>query len=118
MARRSSAGRLTERDSVWLAHLKKVQSQGVTIKAYAKEQGLSFHALYQAKKRLRALGAWPVQEKAAALSFARVAVRDDAAVPGVGACRLRLGEAATIEWAVAPSAEMLASLIRRATMPR
>jgi hypothetical protein len=113
MSKRRSSGLLTEREGIWLAHLERVQSQGVTIKAYAQEQGVSFHAMYQAKKRLRALGAWPARKKTAPASFARVAVRDEATTRGVGACRLRVGGDAMIEWEVAPSAELLAAVIKR-----
>jgi hypothetical protein len=113
MPKRRKSGLLSERDESWLAHLEKVQSQGVTIKAYAREQGVSFHAMYQAKKRLRALGAWPARKQAAPVSFARVAVHNEATARSVGACRLRLAGDAVIEWEVAPSAELLASVIAR-----
>ena len=113
MSKRRNSGLLSERGGIWLAHLERVQSQGVTIKAYAREQGMSFHAMYQAKKRLRALGAWPARKKPTAVSFARVAVREEATTRGVGGCRLRLAGDAVIEWEVAPSADLLAAVIER-----
>ncbi|MFV1978703.1 MAG: hypothetical protein ACC649_05080 [Myxococcota bacterium] len=45
-----------ERDRFWLDHEAAIKVSGTTAKAYASEQGLSLHALYQARKRLRALG--------------------------------------------------------------
>jgi hypothetical protein len=46
----------TERDRFWLDHETAVAASGQTAKAYAAEQGLSLHAFYQARKRLRVLG--------------------------------------------------------------
>jgi hypothetical protein len=46
----------TERDRFWLDHEAAVAASGQTAKGYAAEHGLSFHAFYQARKRLRALG--------------------------------------------------------------
>ncbi len=114
MAERSSG--LTERDLEWKGHLEAVASRGVTAKAYAQEHGLSYHALYQAKKRLRKLGSWPSAStslKRTPVSFARVAVSEQSAPTTAGACRLRLAEGVTLEWEVTPSAEVLASVIGR-----
>jgi hypothetical protein len=47
---------LTERDRFWLDHEKAISKSGQSAKAYAAEQGLSLHALYQARKRLKAEG--------------------------------------------------------------
>jgi hypothetical protein len=49
----------TERDRFWLDHEKAIAHSGQSAKAYAAEQGLSLHALYQARKRLKALGHLP-----------------------------------------------------------
>ena len=46
----------TERDRYWLEQESRLAASGQTAKAYASERGLSLHALYQARKRLRALG--------------------------------------------------------------
>jgi hypothetical protein len=46
----------TERDRFWLDHEQAIAKSGQSAKAYAAEQGLSMHALYQARKRLKALG--------------------------------------------------------------
>ena len=49
-------GAPTERDRFWLDHEATLAKSARTAKAYAAEQGLSLHAFYQARKRLRALG--------------------------------------------------------------
>ena len=49
----------TERDRFWLDHERTISKSGQSAKAYAAEQGLSLHALYQARKRLKALGHLP-----------------------------------------------------------
>ena len=43
----------SERDRYWLEHEAALAKSGQTAKDYAAEQGLSLHALYQARKRLR-----------------------------------------------------------------
>ncbi len=42
-----SRGAATERDRFWLDHEAAIAASGQTAKAYAAEQGLSLHALYQ-----------------------------------------------------------------------
>jgi len=49
-------GQPTERDRYWLAHEAAIKASGESAKAYAAEHELSLHALYQARKRLRAMG--------------------------------------------------------------
>jgi len=49
----------TERDRFWLDHEQAIAKSGQSAKAYAAEQGLSLHALYQARKRLKVLGHLP-----------------------------------------------------------
>lgn len=46
----------TERDRYWLDHEAAIKASGQTAKAYAAEHELSLHAVYQARKRLRAMG--------------------------------------------------------------
>lgn len=48
---------LTERERYWLRQHEACAASGEPAKAYAKRQGLSIHALYQSRKRLRAIGA-------------------------------------------------------------
>ena len=46
----------TERDRYWLDQEAKRLASGLTAKAYAADHNLPIHALYQSRKRLRALG--------------------------------------------------------------
>ena len=46
----------SERDRFWLDHHRGQVASGKSAKAYATEQGLTAHAFYQARKRLRAEG--------------------------------------------------------------
>ncbi|MFK7895177.1 MAG: hypothetical protein AB8G23_05040 [Myxococcota bacterium] len=46
----------TERDRFWLNHDAALQASGQSAKEYASANGLSLHALYQSRKRLRSLG--------------------------------------------------------------
>jgi hypothetical protein len=47
---------VTERDRFWLDHEAGQVASGQTAKDYAAMQGVSLHAFYQARKRLRTLG--------------------------------------------------------------
>ena len=49
-------GQPTERDRYWLDHEAAIKASGQSAKAYAAAHELSLHALYQARKRLRAIG--------------------------------------------------------------
>ena len=62
---------LTERDRFWLDHEKAIAKSGQSAKDYAAEQGLSLHALYQARKRLKAEGHLPQDGKIATASKRR-----------------------------------------------
>ena len=75
---------LTERDQFWLDHETAQSASGQTAKEYAAAQGLSLHAFYQARKRLRALGLLAAvpdrskrvrkQSRSQAVSFSKIAV--------------------------------------------
>jgi hypothetical protein len=102
-------GRLTERDRYWIRHHGACEKSGLTAKAYARRHRLSIHALYQARKRLRALGALeagaPRPSKANPRrggGFARVEV---AAAPRPR-YRVRLPNGALVEWEGASGAEL------------
>lgn len=55
----SSSKSLSPRQRYWLAHLQACAQGGLSLAAYASAQGLKVGALYEAKSRLRKLGAWP-----------------------------------------------------------
>jgi hypothetical protein len=64
----------TPREQFWLGHLRKIESAGIATKAYAERRGLSVHALYQARKQLVSLGAWPERKASPARVFTPVRV--------------------------------------------
>ena len=114
---------LSERDQFWLKHHEAQVASGQSGKEYAAEKELSLHALYQARKRLRAIGALPpararLGEKRAGASgskrgvrFAKVAV----AAPRVDASRLRieLMNGIALEWSGTMEADPIVELIER-----
>ena len=63
---------LTERQAYWLKHHRACEASGLTAKAYAKEQRISIHALYQARKDLRRRETLASPRKKPSLTFARV----------------------------------------------
>jgi hypothetical protein len=95
-----------------VGHLEKLETEGITAKAYAAREGLPVDALYQAKKRLVARGAWPRPRSEAEPTFARVKiVAPPAAPPAPWAVRLRLPSGAVLEWSAAPEADLLRELL-------
>lgn len=102
---------LTERERYWRGHLRRIEATGVATKAYGQRHGLSVDALYQARKQLVALGAWPERQAppAAAPVFTPLGVID---APGAGVgCRVRLADGTVLEWSVAPAPEVLVALL-------
>jgi len=108
MAKRTPVRRgRTAREQFWLGHLRKIESTGVASRAYARRAAVSIGALYEARRRLVALGAWP--EPKARPRFAPVRVLE-ASPPGP-ACRLRLASGAVLEWSAVPAPEVLRALL-------
>jgi hypothetical protein len=115
----SARPKATERDQYWLDHEAAITTSGLTAKVYAAEQGVSVHALYQARKRLRALGRLappgeagsekPKSRKRKKASFAKVEVlqRDEPA----GGIRLRLPNGMTLEYSGAESPKVISVLV-------
>jgi hypothetical protein len=60
-AKRSSG--LTPRQQEWRRHLGACTQRGETVRAYAKQHGLSEHAMYQAAKELRQRGLLPASRR-------------------------------------------------------
>lgn len=52
---RRSRREVAERDLFWPEHEAAIEASGETARSYAAEHGLSLHALYQSRKRRRAL---------------------------------------------------------------
>jgi len=117
---RSARSGLTARDRFWLEHLRRVEREGIGSKAYARERGLSVHALYQARKRLIGLGAWPERRVAPAAAppvFTPVRVVE-APVAETAAFRVRLAGGGVLEWSTTPAAETLTVLLDRLAAAR
>ena len=107
----SSEQGLSERQRYWLKHLRAAERQGEPVKRYAKRLGLSESSLYEAKRRLRALGVIAPSPKRPTPSpgFVRVAVQ--APTPAATSLRVRLASGALLEWSEAPRGEALRELI-------
>ena len=130
----AGAGRgATGRGRFWAGHPEKIEAEGIAAKDYAAREGLSVHALYQAKMRLLAQGALPRARGSAAptvkgrrasrdqstSTFARVRlIESPPAAPTPWAVRLRLPGGALLEWAAAPEVNLLAALLERVAGPR
>lgn len=113
-SRRRSTGReLTERQQSWLSHIERAEARGEALKHYAQRKGLSEHAIYEAKRRLRELGALDsgVADRTSSPRFAQVVAK--AAPPAIGvSLRVRLPGGAELEWSEAPQGESLRELLR------
>jgi len=69
---KTTATQLTERQAYWLKHLRACEASGLTTSAYAKQNRLSVHALYQARKELRRRGVLASSHKRSSVTFAKV----------------------------------------------
>ncbi len=112
----------TERDRFWLEHEAVLAKSALTAKAYAAEQGLSMHALYQARKRLRAMGWLPAAAKPRrreasrrAVAFSKVEVGRPAQAAEF---RLSLPNGFVLEWSGAELPPAVLSLVERLTASR
>jgi len=128
MDRSSSATRQspqpTERDQFWLDHEAAQAASGQTAKRYAVATGVSLHAFYQARKRLRALGllAAPVNRRKPRrrhppekrVSFSKIAVTPAVADPRF---RLELPSGVALEWSGGEVPESVAGLLERLARP-
>jgi hypothetical protein len=102
-------GTLTDRDRYWLRHQAACEKSGLTAKDYARKHRLSIHAFYQARKRLRAIGALD----AAPPRFAKAKSRPGGAFTRVELpatprprYRVRLSNGALVEWEGASGADL------------
>jgi len=114
----------TERDRFWLNHEAAIKASGTTAKAYASEQGLSLHALYQARKRLRALGLIATtravrsdrKKTLKAVSFSKIGL----ATPRGSQPDFRLSfpNGLVLEWCGSELPVPIVALVERLTKPR
>jgi hypothetical protein len=115
--KRRASGELSSRQGEWLAHLKRCEASGETMKAYAKRHELSVQAMYQAVKDLRRRGALPSSARSRAngpASFVRVSAPPSATT----AWRVRFASGAMLEGAGTLSNESLTALIEALSASR
>jgi hypothetical protein len=117
-----TTGKPTERDRFWLDHEAALAKSELTAKGYAAEHGLSLHAFYQARKRLRALGWLTAPAKARrkklaaqAVAFSKVDLRGQAPPAEF---RLSLPNGFVLEWSGAELPAAVVGLVERLTSPR
>jgi hypothetical protein len=107
---------LSARLQQWLDHVRCASEGGVSLRVYAKEQGLSASALYKAKSTLMGLGAWPRSaERGARKTSKQPPLRGgfvSVQVASIG-CRLAHVSGWSIECDL-PSAQWLNELVRSA----
>jgi hypothetical protein len=117
----------TDRDRFWLDHEAKLASSEGTAKAYAAEHGLSLHAFYQARKRLRTLGLLTkgvprrspkagTKTTARPVTFSKVEVRLPR--PSCAEFRLSLPGGAVLEWSGEKLPPAVVDLVERLSSPR
>lgn len=104
----------------WLGHVRAASERGMTLSAYAAQEGLSAGALYQAKAQLMKVGAWPrASSVKKSISTTRrprsrfVAVE----VASPMSCRLSHVSGWSIECGALPPVAWLNSLLRNAALP-
>jgi len=88
------------RQDFWLSHLQRAQSERISVRAYARREGLSEQSLYAARRHGRRVAA------PAPAGFAAVRVA------GFGGCELSLPGGVTLRLPEAPSAIWLATFLR------
>jgi hypothetical protein len=110
----------SERDQFWLDREAAQVASGQTAKEYAAAEGLSLQSLYQARKRLRALGLLAAapgrsrstgnRSRAKAVSFSKIAVTPSMTDPRF---RLELPGAMALEWSGGDVPESVVILLER-----
>ena len=100
---------LTDRDRYWLRQQESWEKSKLSAKEYAREHELSIHAFYQARKRLRAIGALDAapsrSPKAKSRPRGRFARVELPATRGPR-YRVRLSNGALVEWEGASGADL------------
>jgi hypothetical protein len=114
----------SERDRYWLDHEAAIKDTGQSAKAYAAEREISLHALYQARKRLRAMGLLEAVRRRrsdcktlpAPVSFSKI----ELTTPRVSRpdFRLSLPNGLVLEWSGAELPLPVMELVERLTEPR
>ena len=117
---RSGSKQLSERDQFWHDHEAAQVASGKTAKEYAAAEGLSLQSLYQARKRLRALGLLAAapgrsnptgkRSRGKAVSFSKISVTPSVTDP---CFRLELPGAMALEWSGGDVPESVVVLLER-----
>jgi hypothetical protein len=99
---------LTEKQQHWLTHIQSCEQSGLTMKAYAQQNGLNVSALYAWKKTLRHKGAIDAPESGAKPLFRKATVSDYSP----GRARLLHPCGLVLEFDVGTDPRWVASLLR------
>jgi hypothetical protein len=108
----SKSSSLTARQRYWLEHLQVCAMRRQSLSSYAAAHALAVGSLYEAKSRLKRLGAWPV--RALAPRFVRVEPLRGAPAPGTAAalCRVRLPNGVVVDTAGSDLGAVLSAAAR------
>lgn len=102
---------LTQAQRVWHEHLQRIDSESMTISAYARREGVSAQSLYAMRRRLKAQSAAPaVRGEARCELFTTLTVRD--AADGPAACVVVLGNGVQLRLARSPDPAWLGAVLR------
>lgn len=108
----ASKTELSERQREWLEHLRACRAQGLSLKAYAEEQGLNLQRFYHWHRRLKRLGLVATDTP---VSFAAIRV---SAAPGVtGSQRLHFPNGLLLEWDGPADLALVEHLLRLSRVP-
>jgi len=100
---------LTDRDRYWLRQQGSWEKSGLSTKEYARKRKLSIHAFYQARKRLRAIGALDAAPPRCAKAKSRPSgafTRVEVPATRGPRYRVRLPNGALVEWEGASGADL------------
>jgi hypothetical protein len=102
-----SNSELSERQRAWLEHLRACRSQGLSLKAYAEQQGLNLQRFYHWHRRLKRLGLVATDTP---VSFAAVRVSASRGVTGTQ--RLHFPNGLMLEWDGSADLALVEQLLR------
>jgi len=103
----------TERQREWLGHLQACRSRGLSLKAYAEQQGLNLQRFYHWHRRLKRLGLVRCEQT---VSFAAVRASEMRGVGGVQ--RLHFPNGLMLEWEGHADLALVEHLLRVSSSPR
>lgn len=105
---------MIESSEFWTQHLRAISAEGISIKAYAHREGLSYHALYYWKKKLQIPAALipkiTATPQPATTDVGFVAIKVAAPLSAQEHWNLQLGRQAVLELPAYPDPHWLAEL--------